>query len=69
MASPRVELPFELRSRIAPKVSVEAGHIVVTLEVKGVRNPDDLRDLMVALERKSAEQLAFDLLSAARKLG
>lgn len=69
MVNPKEEPPFELRPRTLPRVRVEAGHVVVRLELKSLRDPSDVRDLEIILEGQYAATLGFELIENAKKLG
>jgi hypothetical protein len=69
MINPKVESPFELRPRTTPRVRAEAGHVVVTLELKSLRDPLDIRDLEIVLEGRYAATSGFELIENAKKLG
>jgi hypothetical protein len=60
--------PFELKKQTLPRVRAEAGHVVVRLEVVSMRDPLDKMDFELVLAKDYAEQLGFELLSAAQKL-
>ncbi len=60
--------PFELQKQTPPRVRAEAGHVIVRLEVVSMRDPLDKMDFELALAKEYAEQLGFELLSAAQKL-
>jgi hypothetical protein len=69
MANPKVEPPVELRQPTTPRVRAEAGHVVVTLELRSLHDPADKRDLELVLEGQTAATLGFELISASQKLG
>jgi hypothetical protein len=65
----KVEPPFELIAQTSPRVSAEADHVVVWLEVKSLTDPSDHRNLKIALDSRSAATLGFELIENAKELG
>lgn len=68
MSGPSEEATFGLRKSTRPEVRVEAGHVIVRLELASLRDPADEMVLSFAIERAFAEHLAFELLENAKKL-
>jgi hypothetical protein len=67
--NPKAEPPFELRPLTLPRVRAEAGHVVVRLELRSLRDVLDVRDMELVLEGKYAAALGFELIENAKKLG
>jgi hypothetical protein len=62
------ELPSELNLRIPPEARAEGDAIYLSLGVYDVKNPDDLKDFHICLDKKAALQLAADLVEAAQEI-
>jgi hypothetical protein len=69
MASPTEPPPYELRPQTYPTVRAEAGHVVVRLELKSLRDPLDTLLLEIVLEGQYAATLGFSMIENAKKLG
>jgi hypothetical protein len=62
------ELPSELSLRIPPEARAEGDAIYLSLGLYDVKNPDDLKDFHICLDKKAALQLAADLVEAAQEI-
>jgi hypothetical protein len=69
MANPKAGSPFELVPQTTPKVRVEAGRVVVTLELMSLRDWADIHDIEVTLSGQYAAILGHELILNAQKLG
>ena len=68
MTNPKVPQRVELAPQTTPRVRVEAGHVMVTLELKSLRDPLDVLYTELVLEGGYAATLGAELISSAQKL-
>ena len=62
-----VELPPELRLQRSPIVRAERDAVYIGLRAYSEKDPTDIADFQIRLERESAQQLAADLVDAIHK--
>jgi hypothetical protein len=62
-----VELPPELRLQRSPIVRAEHDAVYIGLRAYSEKDPADIAEFQIRLERESAQQLAADLVDAIHK--
>jgi hypothetical protein len=62
-----VELPPELRLQRSPIVRAERDAVYIGLRAYSEKDPADIANFQIRLERESAQQLAADLVDAIQK--
>jgi hypothetical protein len=69
MINPKAALLFGLQPQKVPRVRVEAGHVIVRLELVSLRDQTDALEIELALPPEIAGPLGLDLVDATQRLG
>jgi hypothetical protein len=64
----QAELPTELSAALPPKADAKDGAVILSIRVYDVKNPEDMEDFHICLDKKYAIQLAADLMKAAQEI-